>query len=215
MSDQVAPTQPDARAERSRDLIMNALADVVGERGVSGFSVQAVADRAGVAHRTVYRHYESREALLDGFARWLDEQLVAAGGVQSVDDADAMPGAAETTFRLFDELAPLVEALVTVSLATRSQVDRRDERTEEFRRTLAAGGTLTHLSEDDAKAVTAVVRTLASSNTWFQFRHQHGIEGGRSGRVVAWALRTLIEELRSGGGPQPAGRGRRHPEEDA
>lgn len=194
---------------------MNALAELVAEQGVAGFSVQAVADRAGVAHRTVYRHYESRDGLLDGFARWLDERLVEAGGVDSVDDADAMPSAAETTYRLFDELAALVEALVIVSLGTRSHVDRRDERTEEFRRALAADGTLAHLSEDDAEAVTALVRTLASSNTWFLFRHQHGIGGDRAGRVVAWALQTLIEELWSGGGPQLAGRGRRHEEEDA
>lgn len=210
----MATTHVDGRAERSRGLIMNALADVVAEHGVSGFSVQSVADRAGVAHRTVYRHYESRDGLLDGFARWLDEQLVAAGGVSFVDDADAMPAAAETTFRLFDHLSRLVEALVIVSLGTRVRVDRRDERTEEFRRTLAAGGALGRLAEDDADAVVALIRTLASSNTWFQFRHQHGIDGDRAGRTVAWALRTLIAELRAGGGPHTDVR-ERDEEEDA
>lgn len=198
-----ATTPVDARAARSRELIMNALADVVADKGVSGFSVQEVADRAGVSHRTVYRHYDSREALLDGYARWLDERLVDSGGVTSVGDADSLPSDAQTTFRLFDEVgAALVEAFVVVSLGTRSQVARRHERTEEFRRALEDSGVLAHLPDADAETVTALIRTVASSNTWFLFRHQHGIDGNRAGRAVAWALQTLIEELRSGGGPQ-------------
>lgn len=208
-------TAADPRAERSRERIMSALADVVAEQGVSGFSVQEVADRAGVSHRTVYRHYDSREALLDGYARWLDERLVASGGVTGVDDAGSIPSGVETTFRLFDELGALVEALVVVSLATRSHVARRDERTEEFRQTLEAGDVLAHLSEGDAEVVTALIRTIATSNTWFLFRHEHDIDGERAGRAVAWALRTLIEELRSGGGPQLDARPRRQEEDEA
>ncbi|MDX1619969.1 MAG: TetR/AcrR family transcriptional regulator [Nitriliruptorales bacterium] len=192
----------DPRARRSRELIMTALADVVAERGVSGFSIQEVADRAGVSHRTVYRHYESRDALLDGYARWLDEKLLERGGVTGVDDAESIPPGAETTFRLFDEFGALFDALVVVSLGTRSQVARRDERTGEFRAALEASGTLDHLAEDDADVVTALIRTIASSNSWFLFRHLHGVDGERAGRAVAWALQTLIEELRSGGGPQ-------------
>lgn len=212
----MATTTPiDPRAERSRELIMIALADVVAEKGVSGFSVQEVADRAGVSHRTVYRHYDSREALLDGYARWLDERLVESGGVTGVADAGSIPSDAETTYGLFDDLGALVEALVVVSLGTRSHVARRDERTEEFRRALEAGGVLAHLSEADAEVVTALIRTIASSNAWFLFRHQHDIDGSRAGRAVAWALRTLIDELRSGGGPQGDARPRRQEEEEA
>lgn len=196
----------DARAERSRERIMTALADVVAERGVSGFSVQEVADRAGVSHRTVYRHYDSREGLLDAYARWLDERLVESGGITGVEDAESLPGGSATTFRLFDRLGALVEALVVVSLGTRSPVSRRDERTEEFRRALDRSGLLAHLSDADAELVTALIRTIASSNAWFLFRHEHGIDGQRAGRAVAWALRTLIEELRAGGGPQPDAR---------
>lgn len=206
-------TAVDPRAEHSRELIMRALADVVAAKGVSEFSVQEVADRAGVSHRTVYRHYDSREALLDGYARWLDERLVESGGVTGVDDAGSIPSGAETTYRLFDELGALVEALVVVSLATRSHVARRDERTEEFRRALDASGVLAHLSEADAEVVTALIRTIASSNTWFLFRHQHDIDGEQAGPAVAWALQTLIGDLRSGGGPQLDARPRRQEEE--
>lgn len=191
----------DTRAERSRDRIMRALGDVVAEKGVAGFSVQEVADRAGVSHRTVYRHYDTRDALLDGYARWLDERLVASGGVTGVQEAGSIPDDAATTYRLFDTLGPLVEALVVVSLGTRSQIERREERTREFREALDRADLTAHLSEAEAEVVSALIRTIASSNSWFLFRHEHGIDGQRAGRAVAWALELLIEELRAGGGP--------------
>lgn len=197
----VSPSTSEARATRSRERIMRALAELAAEDGIADFSVQEVADRAGVAHRTVYRHYGSREALLDGLARWLDEQLVAQGGVATPIRSGELPEAAGRVFALFDELGPLVEALVVVALGTRSRVRRRQERTGEFRQVLEEGSVTAHLAPREAEAVIALIRILASSNTWFLFRHQHDIDGERAGAVVAWALCVLLDELRGGGGP--------------
>lgn len=191
----------DSRAQRSRDRIMSALAEVAAEKGVAGFSVQEVADRAGVSHRTVYRHYETREALLDGYARWLDLRLRDRGSITEPETAAAIPTAAAEVFERFDDIPDLIDAFVKVSLGTGTRVPRRDERTEEFREVLAGDGLIDHLSADDAELVVALVRTLASSNTWFVFRHERGIGGGRAGRAIAWALETLLSELRDGGGP--------------
>ena len=203
-------TTLDARAQRSRDSIMTALAELAAEKGVAGFSVQEVADRAGVAHRTVYRHYETREALLDGYARWLDERFGDLDEVTEPDDDDRIPTLTRHSWERFEDIAPLVEALVMVSLGSGTRVPRREERTDEFREMLHDDGLLEHLDGDTAEAVVALIRTLASSNTWFVFRNERGIDGQRGAAVVAWALRTLLAELRRGGGPGTA-----HDREDA
>lgn len=209
-------TMVDARAQRSRDRIMTALAEVAAEKGVAGFSVQEVADRAGVSHRTVYRHYETREALLDGYARWLDLRLRDRGSVTEPETAATIPAAAAEVFERFDDIPDLIDTFVKVSLGTGTRVPRRDERTEEFREVMTGDGLTDHLSADDAELVVALVRTLASSNTWFVFRHERGIGGERAGRAVAWALDTLLSELRHGGGPgTEANRdGKRHTGDD-
>lgn len=194
-------TTVDTRAQRSRDRIMTALAEVAAEKGVAGFSVQEVADRAGVSHRTVYRHYETREALLDGYARWLDLRLRDQGSVTEPDSAATIPASAAEVFTRFDDIPELIDAFVKVSLGSGTRVRRRDERTDEFREVLAHDGLLDHLPDRDAELAVALVRTLASSNTWFVFRHERGMDGDRAGRGVAWALRTLLDELRRGGGP--------------
>src|SRR5512145_2612333 len=67
--------------QRTRRAILEAMVDVIMETtdGI-GFSVQAVADRAGVTHRTIYNHFPTREALCDDFSDYVDELLEASSG---------------------------------------------------------------------------------------------------------------------------------------
>lgn len=48
--------------ERRREVLAATLA-LVAERGVSGTSVQAIADRVGIAQPTVFRHFPDRDSL--------------------------------------------------------------------------------------------------------------------------------------------------------
>jgi AcrR family transcriptional regulator len=58
------PDGVDARIRRSRERVLGTAFDLLGESGVSGFSVDEVARRSGVAKTTIYRHWPSREALV-------------------------------------------------------------------------------------------------------------------------------------------------------
>jgi AcrR family transcriptional regulator len=49
---------------RSRASILDAASTLLAERGYSGFSVDAVAARSGVAKTTIYRHWPTRAHLL-------------------------------------------------------------------------------------------------------------------------------------------------------
>ena len=65
----------DARVERSRHAVLTAAFELLSESGVSGFSVDEVARRSGVAKTTIYRHWPTREALvIDACSRIADEQ---------------------------------------------------------------------------------------------------------------------------------------------
>lgn len=54
----------DPRVARSRAAVLAATVDLLAERGWSGTTVEAVAERAGVAKTTIYRHWSGREALV-------------------------------------------------------------------------------------------------------------------------------------------------------
>ena len=68
-------TRVDRRVERSRDAVLGAAFELLGESGVGGFSVDEVARRSGVAKTTIYRHWPTREALvIDACTRISAEQ---------------------------------------------------------------------------------------------------------------------------------------------
>lgn len=55
---------PDGRVQRSRERVLTSAFDLLGESGVSGFTIDEVARRSGVAKTTIYRHWSAREALV-------------------------------------------------------------------------------------------------------------------------------------------------------
>jgi AcrR family transcriptional regulator len=53
-----------SRAERVRQQVLDATADLVAEVGVERASIDEVASRSGVAKSTIYRHFPSKQVLL-------------------------------------------------------------------------------------------------------------------------------------------------------
>lgn len=53
------------KAHRTRDRLFSAAAELIGERGFHGTTVDDIVERAGVAKGTVYYHFKSKEALFD------------------------------------------------------------------------------------------------------------------------------------------------------
>lgn len=65
----------DPRIERSRQLVLRAALDELGEVGYGAFTIESVADRSGVAKSTIYRHWSDKLALIaDAFATFHEQQ---------------------------------------------------------------------------------------------------------------------------------------------
>jgi AcrR family transcriptional regulator len=64
------------RSEEARRKALAAAADLIVERGVGVFSIEAVAARSGVAKSTIYRHWPERAALIIDTARATFEHVV-------------------------------------------------------------------------------------------------------------------------------------------
>lgn len=61
------PTSP--RAARSREKLVRAATDLLVESGTRAVTVDAVAERSGVAKSTLYRHWSSRDEMLTDVVR--------------------------------------------------------------------------------------------------------------------------------------------------
>lgn len=61
---------PDPRIAASRTAVLDAVTELLGEKGVAGVTIDEVLKRSKVARATLYRHWPNRRALvLDGLAR--------------------------------------------------------------------------------------------------------------------------------------------------
>lgn len=82
-----------ADAERTRERILDAAADMLAQGGGTGFSLEAVARRAGVARMTVYYQFGSRAGLLEAaFDRRAARSRIAAEAPAAFGAADPREG---------------------------------------------------------------------------------------------------------------------------
>lgn len=187
-----SPQDPDGgRKARTREAILRALAEVVVAEGVAAMSVQQVADRAGITHRTVYRHFPDRQALLDGLGGWVQAQMQEGLDARDIDDIDAVRAAAPWVFERFDELGAPAAAMARISLAEDVRSVEHERRTEQFRTLLApalAG------YGDDAEAIFAVLRHLLSSVTWWVAHTEFDLDGHQTGQAVATVIDAVVNQ---------------------
>ena len=86
------PPNPARRNQRSRQAILSATADLLGEVGYSKLTVEAIAARAGVGKQTIYRWWPDKGAVV------LDAYLALVGAEQDLTVPDS--GDLEADLRL-------------------------------------------------------------------------------------------------------------------
>ncbi len=132
---------PIPRGERARERVLAAALDVLTDHGMPGFTMEAVAVRAGASKATVYRHWRTRAALLvDAMDRALPPFPPATGDLRGdlveilsrleahlggqafprlmaafVDAAERDPGLAGLQFRITESRREPVRALLAAA----------------------------------------------------------------------------------------------------
>jgi AcrR family transcriptional regulator len=99
------------RGERSREAIVAALCELI-ESGVLQPTVQQIADRAGVAIRSVFRHFADTDALYVAMeGRLVEEALRLFGAAEREGDlAERVTGLVRLRASLFEKVGPYKRA---------------------------------------------------------------------------------------------------------
>jgi AcrR family transcriptional regulator len=187
-----SPGREQAKAD-TRDKIVQAVVRVVLDDGIHAFTVQNVADKAGVSHRTVYRHFTTREELLDGLAESL-EQFASGSPIPTTPETiDHVLAALVPSYLAMGELRDAFRAYVITSLALNWQDDARRQRTLAFGKAIAAA--FPHLSPKEQREGAAMIRHLASTRSWYALTVEGGLDDAAAARAADWAVRTLFDDL--------------------
>ena len=185
-----------ARRERNRQAVVDAIMVLVkaGEIEPAMSDVAALAD---VSERSIFRHFESREALL---AAVIERQLEVAGSYLRVIPAegpvaDRVRALVLERARLYEEITPMRRAalrvvdrseLVAAQLHT-ARLWFRDELETLFAREL------NRRSVPDRRDLLAGIGLAASWEAWNVLREHEGCSVVRARRVTARTLTRLLQ----------------------
>ena len=186
------------KAAQTRDRIVAAGSDLV-----HGFKTwnwrdltfKAVADRAGVGERTVYRHFPTERHLHDAVMQRLESEA----GV-SYEDVD-LANLAETTARVFASLQrfSVRESVPTPhdSAFVSSDQRRRDALLRAVSGS-AAGGFETH-----QRMIAGLLDVLWSPASYERLVGVWGLDSADATRAIEWLMATVVAAI-AGDGPLPA-----------
>ena len=190
-------TLRDRQMAQTRELILDAVTTLLGDRRADEVTTRDIAAAAGVSERTVYRHFPDRDALLEG----LSGRLPLDGGAPSfgVGRLDDIVPTSRRLMELLDEHYVAARAEAVFNADPRRFAANTQGNTRELREALAAA--LPELSARESLRIAAVIRCLVSTQAWLRMREEFGVPGTESGPVVAWVLDLIIRELRAGNAP--------------
>jgi len=183
--------------QATRTAILEAAADLLMERKGDGFSVQEVADRVGLAHRTVYRYFPTRQELIGATAQHLAPDFVVGFGERFVEVSTVEEWIAAVAAHLarteanFEVLRSVILALLAtddVRPAGQEVHDRDVHRWQVFRREFR------HLDEADARRTFATLRHLLSSTSYIIFRLRFGLGPAEATQAIQSAASHIADQ---------------------
>ncbi len=182
-----APHTFDRQRTATRAAILDAALAQVQETPTAPFSHESVAARAGIAPRTVYRHFPTRGDLTA--ALWT--RLRDAHGTRWPSTRRQVIPALRRTFRQFGDLEPLTRAAVAAGSTTQYTVHGSAEGRDAFGRCLE--DLLERLSPSEGQALIGNCLAIYSAPYWQMLRDRGRLTQREAERAAATAMQALLD----------------------
>ena len=176
------------QARQTRERILDSAVKVIETVGWNNASLATVAREAGVSEPTLYRHFGSRERLLEE----LEVRTQGKLGFPGVpEDAHELVHTVHALFGKFEEHAPSLRATMQSGLGREMLARGRATRLRRLRELVA---TLSpQLDKDQSARLTGVLRVLLSWESFDRLTREVGLSSQEASEAVSWAIETLIE----------------------
>lgn len=180
-----------AQAQATRDRIVEAAFALFQRgRGQEEVTFKAVASEAGVTEMTVYRHFATRDELLQGL--W--GKVNASIGVGMPETLDALLGRNEEVYLGYDRVAPLLLAAITSRQGREMRLSRKTQRQKAFLK--VAGGISPRLSPKERTRIAAILQLLQSSYAWDSMRSNWDMSPQEIAEATRMAMESVVSAAR-------------------
>lgn len=182
--------------EMTTEAIMAAVEGLILQGSIHNFTIQKVAKSAGVSYASVYRHFPSREALIEGYRDWGMKQISSAAPPY-VDKLEDLPAWVEQTIPYFLEYLPKVKALLAALSALQINEVHPSSRYRDEWITRLVKDAVPDVPEQIRSASCSIIRLLVSITSWVEFYIRYGLDESELILTVSEGIRAQIVYLKS------------------
>ncbi len=196
MTDSVPSTHRERQREQTIQLIMASFSELTMSN--PQFTMQELADQAGISVRTLYRYFPSREALREGLTEMINQHMDRdhVTGIGAMDEGTEFR--IHHSFRVFTEHDKLMRAVVVSRLTGALTDPAHQTRADAIR----AGADLVLADQPELlrRQIAGLVRLLGGSVGWMTLTDSTiPLSSEEAASAVAWAMRVLTEAARDEG----------------
>ena len=173
--------------DQTRERILDAAIALMAEDAEATLTIAATAARAGVTERTVYRHFLTRDALIEAVWPRMQARVQSPGFPRT---ARALVATPLSLFPNFDLNAGLVRA--SVHSAAGREVRQRSNAERQAAILACIADALPGLSPEAQRRRAAVAQLIDSAAGWAMMKDFWGFDGKQSGRAAAEAIAVLL-----------------------
>lgn len=173
--------------EQTRLRILDAAVELIEETGEAPLTIAAVAERAGVTDRTVYRHFETRDALVRATWSHMQQRVASQGFPRTADEMIQSP---PRLFPRFDTARELVRASLYSPAGLDMRMSSNAERQEATLSSVTDAFPIADRSWLMRRA--AIAQLINSAYAWEVMAQYWGLDGDEAGKAASEALAVLL-----------------------
>lgn len=194
-------TLKDRQLAMTRQLILDAAVELLEAGAVPELTMRSISSRANVAERTVFRHFASREELLDALAAEVSARLELPALPASAGDLPLVPRA---LYRAFETRAHLTKAALHSELFDRIRETTASARWKAVKALIDAHAP--RRSERDRMLAAANIRYLLAATSWHYYRFYFGFSLKDSIAAAELLIGQTVDGLGPAGAATPSSR---------
>ncbi|BCW90559.1 hypothetical protein sos41_37310 [Alphaproteobacteria bacterium SO-S41] len=181
----------EAQKEETRKRILDAAAALIETVSPAGLSFAAIAKQAGVQERTVYRHFPTKDLLLEALWAWMDPRIGIKSFPQSEEELVAFPA---RVFPAFDDNEQLMRAFWSSPQGREFRLGMNEKRKAAICKSVSAA--TEEMDPREAAWLTAAVQLLYSGAAWMTMKDYWGFSGDEAGKASSFVIGLLMKAAR-------------------
>ena len=171
----------------TRDLILEAVGRCLENAGLDELNFAQVAAEAQVSDRTIYRHFPTRELLLEAFWKSLHGNLGINSFPTTATELVEFP---ERVFPFFDAHEQVLRGMLASRQGREVRLSVNDDRQQAIRQSVrdAVGD----MAEPDFTYLCASIQLLYSATGWLTMKDYWDLSGDEAGRAASASIKSLL-----------------------